>query len=343
MSPSNKEVASLIVDYLSQLVEKKAVSEEAIDSLNVAIDCIGESFEVQKGDSKAVFGGKGLVELLQNESGSSSETATTQAESIKVNIPAEDAETKAKAETLKLEGNKAMACKDFELAIKKYSDAIEVLPTNAVYYANRAAAHSSMKAYEEAIKDAESAIKTDPTYSKGYSRLGYAKFALGQAEDALEAYKKVLDIEGDKASDVMKRDYETAKKKVEQSLDLEKKPETQARGADAGAGGAGGSGGFGDFASMLGGGLGGLLNNPQLMQAAQQMMQNPQAMSQMESMMQNPGVRQMAENFAQGNGMPNMGDLMNNPALRDMAGSLFGGANGNAPNDVPKNSDNGSN
>lgn len=343
MSPSNKEVASLIVDYLSQLVEKKAVSEEAIDSLNVAIDCIGESFEVQKGDSKAVFGGKGLVELLQNESGHSSETATTQAESIKVNIPAEDVETKAKAETLKLEGNKAMASKDFELAIKKYSDAIEVLPTNAVYYANRAAAHSSMKAYEEAIKDAESAIKTDPTYSKGYSRLGYAKFALGQAEDALEAYKKVLDIEGDKASDVMKRDYETAKKKVEQSLDLEKKPETQARSADAGAGGAGGSGGFGDFASMLGGGLGGLLNNPQLMQAAQQMMQNPQAMSQMESMMQNPGVRQMAENFAQGNGMPNMGDLMNNPALRDMAGSLFGGANGNAPNDVTKNSDNGSN
>lgn len=344
MSPSKKQVASLIVDYLSQLVDDKAVSEEAVDSLNVAIDCIGESFEVQKGDSKAVFGGKGLVDLLESGSASSSGPAAVQGENIEVNIPAEDAETKAKAEGLKLEGNKAMATKDFDLAIKKYSEAIEVLPTNAVYYANRAAAHSSTKNYDQAIEDAEAAIKTDPTYSKGYSRLGYAKFALGEAEEALEAYKKVLDIEGDKASDVMKRDYETAKKKVEQSLDLEKKPETQARAAGgAGAGGAGGAGGFGDFASMLGGGLGGLLNNPQLMQAAQQMMQNPQAMSQMESMMQNPGVRQMAENFAQGNGMPNMGDLMNNPALRDMAGNLFGGKNGESPSEATKKPEDGSN
>lgn len=336
MSPSNKEVASLIVDFLSQLVDKKEISEDAIDSLNVAIDCIGESFDVQKGDSKAKFGGKSLVDLLETRA-TSSETATAKDENVKVNIPVEDAETKAKAESLKLEGNKAMASKDFDLAIKKYTEAIKVLPTNAVYYANRAAAHSSLKAYDEAIEDAESAIKTDPIYSKGYSRLGYAKFALGQAEEALEAYKKVLDIEGDKASDVMKRDYETAKKKVEQSLDLEKKSETQSR--DAGAGNAGGSGGFGDFASMLGGGLGGLLNNPQLMQAAQQMMQNPQAMSQMESMMQNPGVRQMAENFAQGNGMPNMGDLMNNPALREMAGSLFGGANNAGANGAAKDTE----
>lgn len=330
MSPTNKEVASLIVDHLAKLVEEKKVSEDAADSLNVAIDCIAESFEIKKGDSKSLFGGKSLIELLQTGSSPSTSAPAIQGESIKVNIPAEDAEIKAKAEALKLEGNKAMASKDFDLAVKKYTEAIAVLPTNAVYYANRAAAHSSLKAYEEAIKDAQSAIETDPSYSKGYSRLGYAKFALGRAEEALEAYKKVLDLEGSNASEVMKRDYETAKKKVEQSLELEKKTETKDR-SEAGTG-AGGAGGFGDFASMLGGGLGGLLNNPQLMQAAQQMMQNPQAMQQMESIMQNPGVRQMAENFAQGNGMPNMSDLMNNPALREMAGSMFGGANGGPTN-----------
>ncbi|QLL35082.1 hypothetical protein HG536_0H04580 [Torulaspora globosa] len=327
MSPSNKEVASLIIDYLAQVIEDKKVSDDAADSLNVAIDCIAESFEVQKGDSEALFGGKSLLDLLEVGSGVSA--SASQGESIQVNIPPEDAETKAKAEALKLEGNKAMASRDFELAVKKYTEAIAVLPTNAVYFANRAAAHSSLKAYEEAVKDAESAIKTDPSYSKGYSRLGYAKFALGRAEEALEAYKKVLDIEGDNASDVMKRDYETAKKKVEQSLDLEKKPETKSRSE-----GATGAGGFGDIASMLGNGLGGLLNNPQLMQAAQQMMQNPQAMQQMESLMQNPGIRQMAENFAQGNGAPNMSDLMNNPALREMAGNIFGGS---GPGDASSN------
>lgn len=322
MAASKKEIASLITDYLSTVVEQKRVSDDAADSLNVAIDCITEAFEVDKENSKSVFGGKSLVELLDlvSTSKASNNVASIQGESIEVNIPVEDAETKAKAETLKLEGNKAMASKDYELAIKKYTDAIGTLPTNAVYYANRAAAYSSLKDFDHAIEDAQSAIKTDPSYSKGYSRLGYAKFALGHSEDALEAYKKVLDIEGDKASDVMKRDYETAKKKVEQSLDLEKSAETTSKSEPRGAG----SGGFGDFASMLGGGLGGLLNNPQLMQAAQQMMQNPQAMQQMESMMQNPGVKKMAESFSNGQGTPSMSDLMNNPALREMAGSFFG-------------------
>ncbi|CAR27051.1 hypothetical protein ZYGR_0I03240 [Zygosaccharomyces rouxii] len=333
MAPSNKDISSLIVDYLADVVDKKSVSEDSIDSLNVAIECITEAFGIEKGSSSAAFGGKNLAELLSAGAGAPS----SQGENVKVNIPAEDAELKSKAESLKLEGNKAMAGKDYELAIKKYSEAISVVPTNAVYYANRAAAHSSLKNYDEAIKDAESAVKVDSSYSKGYSRLGYAKFAQGKSEEALEAYKKVLDIEGDSATDVMKRDYETAKRKVEQALELNKTDETET--SDRGTGepaGANPGGGF-DLSSMLGGGLGGLLNNPQVMQAAQQMMQNPQAMSQMETMMQNPNVRQMAEKFAGGNGTPNLNDIMNNPALRDMAGGLFGGAGGGAnPGGAPR-------
>lgn len=338
MAPSNKDISALIVDYLADVIDKKSVSEDSIDSLNVAIECISEAFEVEKGSSSAKFGNKSLVELLSSGTGAPS---SSQGENVKVNIPAEDAELKNKAESLKLEGNKAMASKDYELAIKKYTEAISSLPTNAVYYANRAAAHSSLKNYDEAITDAESAIKVDASYSKGYSRLGYAKFAQGKSEEALEAYKKVLDIEGDSATDVMKRDYETAKRKVEQSLELNQSEgsETSDRGADQSANTNPG-GGF-DLSSLLGGGLGGglggLMNNPQVMQAAQQMMQNPQAMGQMESMMQNPGVRQMAEKFTGGNGTPNMSEIMNNPALREMAGNLFGGARaGGSPEGEPR-------
>ncbi|AQZ10255.1 SGT2 (YOR007C) [Zygosaccharomyces parabailii] len=331
MAPSNKDISSLIVDYLSDVISNKSVAEDSIDSLNVAIECISEAFGVEKGSSSAAFGGKTLIQLLSgNESSSSG-----QEEGVKVNIPAEDAEVKAKAEHLKLEGNKAMAGKNYELAIEKYSAAISVLPTNAVYFANRAAAYSSLKDYDEAVKDAESAIQVDPSYSKGYSRLGYAKFAQGKSEEALEAYKKALDIEGDSATDIMKRDYETAKKKVEQSLELNT-TESSSRDAKASDEANTNPGGF-DFASMLGGGLGGglggLLNNPQVMQAAQQMMQNPQAMRQMEAMMQNPSVRQMAEKFTGGNGSPNLSEMMNNPALREMAGNLFGGAGAGASPD----------
>ncbi|CCE64857.1 hypothetical protein TPHA_0J00340 [Tetrapisispora phaffii CBS 4417] len=334
MAASNKEIAALIVDYLNNVVDKKEVSGDNADSLNVAMDCIAEAFEFErdsvKDTVKSAFNGNGLTSFLSG-------SATND---IQVNIAddAADEEQKATAEGLKLEGNKAMATKDYESAIKKYSEAIEVLPTNAVYYANRAAAYSSLKKYDDAVNDAESAIKVNPTYSKGYSRLGFAKFAQGKVEDALDAYKKVLDIEGDKATDIMKRDYETAKKKVEQSLNLEKvtpkEAETESN-ADAGTGaaGMGGMGGFPDLSSMLGGGLGGglgdLLKNPQIMQAAQQMMQNPNAMQQMESMMQNPAVRQMAENFASGEGTPDLSAMMNNPDLKDMAKNMFG--NGGFP------------
>lgn len=332
MSSNNKEIAALIVDFLSSVVDKKAVSDDNADSLNVAMDCISEAFEFERNSVKATvksaFEGNDLLSFLN---GSVSKT-----ENVKVNVTEDDAEVKAKAEGLKLEGNKAMAAKDFDLAIEKYSKAIETLPSNAVYYANRAAAYSSLKDYEEAVEDANSAIEVDATYSKGYSRLGFAKFAQGKPEEALEAYKKVIDIEGDRATEVMKRDYETAKKKVEQSLKLEKSTTTETADVDASAGMGAGMGALPDMASMLGGGglgggLGSLLNNPQLMQAAQQMMSNPEAMAQMESMMQSPAVKNMADKFASGDNAPDFSDIMNNPAIRDMAKNMFGNGFPGAP------------
>ncbi|KAL3231688.1 Small glutamine-rich tetratricopeptide repeat-containing protein 2 [Nakaseomyces bracarensis] len=328
MTATNKQTASAIIKFLETVVEKKEVSEDYLDSLNVAIDCIAESFEIERDEVANVLKEAGLQSSLPEYLSQGGNEEACKTEDVKVNIPVEDAALKEKAEALKLEGNKAVASKNYALAITKYTEAIEVLPTNAIYYANRAAAHSSLKQYDEAIADAEKAIEIDPNYSKGYSRLGFAKYAQNKPEEALEAYKKVMDLEGDKATDIMKRDYETAKKKVEQSLNLEKSAGGKDSGAGAGAGA--GAGGF-DFASMLGGGLSGLMNNPQIMQAAQQMMSNPDALQQMQSMMQDPSIRQMAENFTSGGGTPNMDDLMNNPAIRNMAGSMFGGAGAGAP------------
>ncbi|GMM56104.1 Sgt2 protein [Maudiozyma humilis] len=348
MSYSNKEISALIVEFLSDVIQKKAVSEDNADSLNVAIDCISEAFEFDRDDTKSVVGaksnGKTLGELLSGAGSAAASSGEAAAETVKVNIPVEDAAIKATAESLKLQGNKAMASRDFETAIEKYTEAISTLPTNAIYYANRAAAHSSLKQYDLAIEDAKSAIKIDPAYSKGYSRLGFAKYAQGKPEEALEAYKQVLDLEGDKATEVMKRDYETAKKRVEESLNVESsnqvEPASATRDApkesdasDSGAAANPFAGGMPDLASMLGGGglgggLGSLLNNPQVMQAAQQMMSDPNSMSKIQSMMQNPAVRQMAESFGGSGGMPDMSEMMNNPAIRDMASNLFGGANG---------------
>ena len=154
---------------------------------------------------------------------------------------------------------------------------------------------------------------------------------------ALDAYKKVLDIEGDKATDVMKRDYETAKKKVENSMNLEKstsvgsseEPADKSSVEGAGAG----AGGMPDFASLLGGGglgggLGSLLSNPQVMQAAEKMMQNPNLM---QEMMGNPAIKNMANQFASTGGMPDFSQMMNDPAVRDMAKNMFGGSGSGQP------------
>lgn len=89
-----------------------------------------------------------------------------------------DADTKAKADELKVQGNRAMALKDYPEAIAKYTEAIGLDPSNVVYLSNRAAAHSSSQKHDKAVEDAEKAIELDPNFSKAYSRLGLAKYAL---------------------------------------------------------------------------------------------------------------------------------------------------------------------
>jgi len=50
--------------------------------------------------------------------------------------------------------------------------AIELDGRNAVYYCNRAAAHSKLNQHQAAIDDCKKAIAIDPLYSKAYGRMG---------------------------------------------------------------------------------------------------------------------------------------------------------------------------
>lgn len=322
MSVTHKDLALAIIKFLETSVSDKTVNEEFAESIDVAVDCIADAFSINKADASTVsakFGGKSLLDAVNS-------VGTAEPEKTEV-----DADTKAQADALKAEGNKAMAARDFATAIAKYSDAIALDATNVVYLSNRAAAYSSASQHDKAVADAKSAIALDPKFSKAYSRLGLAQYALGNAKESMEAYKSGLEVEGATPSDAMKRGYETAKKRVEEDLESsiatsgEKERSAEPSASASGASGAGagaGAGGLPDFSSMFGGGMPNLaemMNNPQIMEAAQNLMSNPGALL---GLMNNPAVRQMAENMG---GEGGLDGLMNNPMLQNMAKQFMGG------------------
>ena len=80
---------------------------------------------------------------------------------------------KVQAEKFKQSGNAQMSSKDYDAAIGSYNKAVNLDPTNPVYYSNRAAAYSSKGDHLAAVRDAEKAISVDPHFIKAYHRLGY--------------------------------------------------------------------------------------------------------------------------------------------------------------------------
>jgi small glutamine-rich tetratricopeptide repeat-containing protein alpha len=107
-----------------------------------------------------------------------------------------------------------MARKDYSAAIDLYTKALNIAPANPIYLSNRAAAYSASGQHAKAAEDAELAVAVDPKYSKAWSRLGLARYDLGDAKGAAEAYEQGIEAEGNGGSDAMKRGLETCKNRI---------------------------------------------------------------------------------------------------------------------------------
>lgn len=308
------------------------------ESIDVAVNCIAEAFKVDPTDKAAVsqaIGDQnllkiyGVFEKLQSAKPAASASASASASSSAPASGPISEETKKEAEGLKSKGNAAMAQKDYPKAIDLYTQALGLHPGNAIFLSNRAAAYSAAKDHESARADAEAAVAVDPKYTKAWSRLGLARFALGDVKGSMEAYKKGIEYEGNGGSEAMKKGYETAKKRVEELENEE--AEIASRGAGgAPSPGAGGMPNLNDLASMFGGGgaggggggmpdLGAIMNNPMFASMAQNLMSNPDMMN---NLMSNPRLREMANSFGGGGGggggMPDMSALMSDPSIAEM-------------------------
>ncbi|TCD61454.1 hypothetical protein EIP91_008411 [Steccherinum ochraceum] len=94
---------------------------------------------------------------------------------------------------LKEEGNALFAKKDYEAAVRKYTEALKLDDNNAVIYANRSACFYNRKKYSDALTDATRATGIDPSYAKGWSRAAAAHAALGDEHASARCWKKALD------------------------------------------------------------------------------------------------------------------------------------------------------
>lgn len=292
------------------------IHDADIDLLEVFQNALAEKEKKASPENDEKFAS--FVELLKKKgyfNGVEPDTSDYQARMQKArekynqrNNPYED----LTADQLKSKGNELMGQAKYKDAIAYYTKAIEIEPTNHIFYANRAAAHTHTKDYRSAIIDCEKAISINESYSKAYSRLGTALFYDGNYVRAVDAYTKACELEPE--NETYKADLRQAEEKL------------KVAGATAGAGaamnpfggmnpfaGAGGAGGMPDFGQMSQ-----MMNNPQFMQMASQMMQNPDF---------NGMIMNMAKNMGMGNMFSNpeeMQRFMQNPTERrlDADGNL---------------------
>jgi len=359
---SKKRLALAIIDFLNTSLKDGTLQSEDADSVEIATSCIAEGFQVDPTDQTAMkdaLGGQnllsiyGVYEKLKGKSTASTQGANSAAEGRPSTpstatagatpSPSQTGGPNEESEKLKGQGNAAMQKKDYQSAIDCYTKALEIAPLHPIYLSNRAAAYSAVSQHEFAKNDAELATAADPKYTKAWSRLGLAKFALGDARGSMEAYQKGIDAEGTGGSEAMKKGFETAKRRVEEEggdVDMDVDADEIERSAPgSGGAGAGGMPDLSSLAGMFGGGggmpdLGSLMNNPMMKQMAASMMSNPDMMN---NLMNNPRLREMAGRFgggggeaasggeegapAQGGGgggMPDLASMMNDPSIAEM-------------------------
>uniref|UniRef100_A0A8C1BXE5 Serine/threonine-protein phosphatase n=2 Tax=Cyprinus carpio TaxID=7962 RepID=A0A8C1BXE5_CYPCA len=123
-------------------------------------------------------------------------------------------ERNASAEKLKEKANNYFKDKDYENAIKYYTEALELNPSNAIYYSNRSLAYLRTECYGYALGDATRALELDKNYIKGYYRRATSNMALGKFKAALKDYETVVRVRPNDKDAKMK--YQECNKIVKQ-------------------------------------------------------------------------------------------------------------------------------
>nr|AXS58641.1 cochaperone Sti1 homeolog b [Epichloe coenophiala] len=194
----------------------------------------------------------------------------------------------ASADELKALGNKAIAEKNFDEAIDKFTQAIALQPENHILYSNRSAAYASKKEWDNALQDADKTIQIKPDWAKGWGRKGAALHGKGDLLGANDAYEEGLKHDANNAQ------LKSGLASVEKAMQHEA------------------GGGFGGDPT---GGLGQMFNDPKLVEKLAKnpktsaFLADPSFMAKLQQMQQNPGTPQ---------------DLFSDPRMIQVLGVLMG-------------------
>lgn len=228
-----------ILKFLRDELKQETITPDLKESLEVAAQCLESSYEIAIDDEICKRNFDSGLDLL----------GLAEKSVIKREI---SPELKEQADKHKNEGNELMKQEKFAEALDQYNKAIDIDKNNAVYYCNRAAAHSKLSDFTNAIEDCKNALKIDPSYGKAWGRLGLALLSNNQNEEAYEAYNKAIQLEPNNDG------YKQNLKIVEEKL----------KNMSFSPGSLPDMGHMGNMMSMF--------NNPQFMTMAQQIMSDPQ-------------------------------------------------------------------
>lgn len=136
---------------------------------------------------------------------------------------ARKAAIRADADKEKELGNAVYKKRDFGAAIEHYQRAIDIDPSNIVYYNNLAAVHMEQKEYEKAIEVAQKGVEKGrevmasyKDVAKAFARMGSAYQALGKTDQAIEYLNKsLLEDYNDKTKQMLKK-LEEEKRRAEE-------------------------------------------------------------------------------------------------------------------------------
>ena len=123
----------------------------------------------------------------------------------------------------------------FELAAKKYAKIIDFIGTevydldedkeaarklNLAANLNLAACYLKMKDYRKAIESCDKSISIDDKNEKGHFRMGQAYLGLAEYDDAIKAFGRVVEINGENKEAA--NSISLCRQKIKESHDKEK-------------------------------------------------------------------------------------------------------------------------